>query len=53
MQKPVAESGRLRFAAPVQWSEVPPPANPEIVLTLIDGKRAGTFTVRVDGPPPR
>jgi suppressor for copper-sensitivity B len=53
MQKPVAEAGRLRFAAPVQWSEVPPPANPEIVLTLIDGKRAGTFTVRVDGLPPR
>jgi suppressor for copper-sensitivity B len=50
MLKQGAEAGRLRFAAPVQWTAASAPANPEIVLTLIDGERAGTFSVRAPDP---
>lgn len=44
MQKPAQDSAHRRFVAAIQTSG--PPAA-DLVLTLIDGKRAGTFTVPV------
>ncbi len=44
MQKPAEDGAHRRFVAAIQASGAPAG---ELVLTLIDGKRAGTFTVPV------
>lgn len=44
MPKPAPVAGQIRFAAPMYRAGAAP-ADSEIVLTLIDGERAGTFTL--------
>ncbi len=48
MRKPGSDAKLLRFAAPMQAIGAAPPEQPEVVITLIDGARAGELRARLE-----